>query len=263
MDSCLQEQVLVLLINLDRSEDRLQRMSRRLDDIGLSWQRLSAVDGRGLDLDGMPEISVQDFERLHGKALKPAEAGCYLSHLAAIDAFLASDRPFALIAEDDVVFADDLCEVLAALLENADHWDMVKLSGMHSGLPLPVLPLIGDYRLSVPLAQHTGSGLYLVNRHAARRLSEGLLPMRLPYDHAFDRAWALNFRMRLVKPMPGNQMTADSAHSTIGYGDNPTRKFPWYRRITMASYRLGNELQRFIYNLFEWQRARRAFSGRT
>lgn len=40
--------MLRLLINLDRSQDRLQVISKALTDLGLSFSRVQAIDGKKL-----------------------------------------------------------------------------------------------------------------------------------------------------------------------------------------------------------------------
>lgn len=247
---------MLVLINLDKSPDRLDRMRQRLEAVGLPWQRIAAIDGRAMDYEAHPDLDRAGFEKYHGKRVSAGEVGCYLSHLQALSTFLASGGEFAVILEDDVVFEAGFAELLERLLERSDAWDMVKLSGFHSGTPLPLVSLNDDYTLAVPLSRHTGAGAYLVNRRAAQRLVDSLLPMRLPYDHAFDRSWELDFRMRLVTPLPVNQMPGD-ASSTIGYKDTKQRKFAWYRRLPMVGYRVINELRRFSHGLTEWLSDRR------
>ena len=44
---------------------------------------------------------------------------------------------------------------------------------------------------------------------AARALVAGLLPMRLPFDHAFDREWFFGLRAATVLPSPCSQIESD------------------------------------------------------
>ena len=39
----------IIVINLDRDTERRARIGHRLHELGLRWERLSAVDGSGLD----------------------------------------------------------------------------------------------------------------------------------------------------------------------------------------------------------------------
>lgn len=241
------------LINLDRSPDRLAVMKERLDALGLPWQRISAVEGKLLDLPNLPELSIPQFLAHHGKQPKPAEVGCYMSHLKVFQAFL--DTPpqaaqFALILEDDVEFAPDFMQVIEGLIRHAADWDLVRLSGFHSGGPVGIRELSPGRQLAIMFFQQTSSAAYIINRHAAQRMLERLVPMSVPYDHAYDQPWALGLKARMVSPLPIDLDWGQA--STIGYAPADSGKLPWYRRGSTYRYRLMNELRRGKHSLLDW-----------
>ncbi len=177
----------------------------------------------------------------------PGELGCYLSHVRAMRHFLASRAVFALVLEDDVLLHDSLPAVLQGLIQHADRWDMVKLSAVHSGTPVPVLQVTPGHALAVMLSRCTGSSAYLINRRAAQAYAAGLLPMSLPYDHVFDQGWRFGLKVRLVTPTPCGH--DDQIASTIVAPAGTTRKFHWTQRLPAFAYRLGNESRRLTYGL--------------
>lgn len=245
------EQLKAFLINLDRSPERLAQMSQRLDRLSRPWQRVSAVDGRALGIHSHPQVSVSAYMRKHGKQLNPAEVGCYLSHIKALEAFLAdADTSVGLILEDDVSFTDDFQETLEALMKLGSTWDLVRLSGFHSGTPVRPLPLTQKRDLCVMLSRQTSSAAYLVNRKAAMLMVEHLLPMELPYDHAFDKPWEMQLKARMVHPFPTVLDWAEP--STIAAPPNTFLRLPWYRRFSTYRYRLRTELRRVMYGLGQW-----------
>lgn len=244
-----------LLINLDRSPQRLERMVARLEHHQLAWRRVSAIEGRLLDLKTEKRVCVQSYARKHGKDLNPAEVGCYLSHLKCMEQFLADpDVQYALVLEDDVDFDDDFTALLSEIISHSHDWDMVTLSGFHTGTPVGGIQLRGGRKLSPMLSRHTGAAAYLVNRKAAQAYLDKLLPMAVPYDHAFDQGWRLGIKTRLVHPHPTK---LDWAPTTIGDPLDRYRKFPWHKRFGTYFYRAGNELQRVAYGLKQWRKSGR------
>lgn len=241
------ERLRTWVINLDRAPDRLERISARLQQLGLDFERLPAVDAHALTDVQRAALDETAYRRQHGKSSLPGELGCYLSHVEAMHRFLASDADFGLLLEDDVRLHDSLPAVLRGLVQHAARWDMVKLSGVHSGTPVPVLDVAPGHRLAVMLSRCTGSSAYLVNRRAARAYADGLLPMRLPYDHVFDQGWRFGLKTRLVVPTPCGH--DDQVASTIAAPPGGTRKFHWTRRGGAYLYRLGNESRRLGYGL--------------
>ncbi len=243
------------VINLDRAPDRLERISAQLSRLGLPFTRLAAVDARALSAEQRAALDEPAYRRKHGMTPLPGELGCYLSHVQAIHAFLASDAQLALILEDDVLLHDSLPAVLAGLQAHRERWDVAKLSAVHSGTPMPVLTLAPGHELAVMLSRCTGSSAYLLNRRAAAAYAQGLLPMSLPYDHVFDQGWRFGIKYRLVTPTPCGHDEAIA--STIAAPPGATRKFRWWQRGSTYAYRLGNEWRRLIYGLKSLWRERR------
>ncbi len=240
------------VINLDRAPDRLARVSAQLQQLQLPYTRLPAVDARALTPEQRAALDEPAYRRKHGMSPVPGELGCYLSHVAVMRAFLAGDAQYALVLEDDVLLKDSLPAVLQGLMRHPDRWDVVKLSAVHRGTPVPYLDVAPGHRLAVMLSRCTGSSAYLMNRRAALaylREPGGLLPMQLPYDHVFDQGWRFGIKYRLVTPTPCGHDEAIA--STIGTSAGTTRKFPWTQRGSTYAYRLGNELRRLAYGLRE------------
>jgi glycosyl transferase family 25 len=170
-----------------------------------------------------------------------------------MQAFLDSEHGFALILEDDVKPTAALPEVLQRLMTAHARWDMVKLSAIHSGTPLGVLPLGPSHRLGVMFSRCTGSSAYVVNRSSAQRYVEQLLPMQLPYDHAYDRGWVYGLKVRRV--FPEVCVHDDQVESMIG-NPGPSRKFAWHRRWPTYEHRMHTELRRLSHGLAQalWHR---------
>lgn len=242
------------VINLDRAPERLARISAQLQALGMPFERLAAVDARALSDQQRSGLDEGGYARLHGMCPVAGELGCYLSHLQVMERFLASAAEFALVLEDDVLLRPGLPAVLQGLALHAERWDMCKLSAVHDGTPQAFLPLAPPHELAVMLSRCTGSSAYAINRHAAQTYLKRLLPMRLPYDHVFDRGWDLDLQVRLVTPTP---CTHDEAiASTIVAPAGLRRKFHWTRRLPAFAYRVGNELRRLAYGWREIRRER-------
>ena len=247
------------VINLDRAPDRLARVRAQLQHLQLPFTRLAAVDARALTPGQRAALDEPAYRRKHGMSPVLGELGCYLSHVAVMRAFLASDLAFALVLEDDVLLKDSLPAVLKGLLSHPGRWDVVKLSAVHRGTPMPYLEVAPGHQLAVMLSRCTGSSAYVMNRRAAQaylREPDGLLPMQLPYDHVFDQGWRFGLKVRLVAPQPcGHDAQIES---TIGTSAGTARKFPWTQRGGAYAYRLGNEWRRLAYGLRETLRERLA-----
>ncbi len=244
-----------LAINLDRSPERLAEMAGRLDGLAIDWMRVPAIDGRRIALP-LPGVDAAFYRAHHGRELLPDEAGCFLSHLRAMKAFLASPLRYAMVLEDDARVTPEAVRLVGMLTAEGapDDWDLVKFEAHHGAVGLPVRRLADGARLCALPLRSAGSAAYLVNRIAAAALLDRLLPMRFPYDHAFDRAWDLRIRVRAVLPLP---IEAPRATSTISRPGTAARKqAPWQIRAKTKSMRL-------VAALVAWASPARPFPARS
>lgn len=218
-------------------------MERAFAGSGLGLVRVPAVIGKDLSLP-LSEFNEEKFRKRHGRLTNPYEVACYLSHVKAMKAFLATPDSHALICEDDLHPRPGLEGVVARLMEMSDRWNMVRLAGLKLGKPLRIADLGGGYSLTVPFHRFKGTGAYLIDRKAASALVQGLLPMWLPYDHALDREWVHGFAVASVSPFPISQTEEEFASGIQGHAQ---RRLPSSVRWRWTyPYQIVNECSRWI-----------------
>lgn len=237
--------LMVLLINLPRSVDRLTLMQRRLSELGLGYEVLPAVDGRAQWEELLPTVDVPVFERHVGRDVLPGEVGCYHSHLQAWRRFLASDAEVLLVLEDDMVFHPDFVDALRIAMRSRAHWDMLKLAKIRAKQPV-CQGRLGPYRLNAYLGAATGFGAYLIQRSPAQRLLPGLLPIRAPIDRELEQVHRHDLRHYGLEPFPCHPQ--DEGHSTItGSYFSAVKRYPLSRRWTKYAEQTINLCRRMMY----------------
>ena len=119
------------LINLDSSVERLQQADAELCKHNIEYERISAVDGRQLDVKTYSNYDSLQANKLMGRDLLGGEIGCYLSHLKCIERFLASDSDYVVVLEDDLEITSNVNEILWAsinwLEKNQPHWYLINI----------------------------------------------------------------------------------------------------------------------------------------
>jgi glycosyl transferase family 25 len=177
-------------------------MVPQVQQLGLPWTRIPAVDGQALSKETLHTLTdLRSFRRNMGRFPRTGTLGCSLSHINVWKAFLASPYQYALILEDDVVFdPKELCKVIDDLKKRAQDWDLCTFEIHHRGFPLKLSALPSGRKLATYLFPVTHSGGYLINRKAARMLFEKSLPLVLPLDHFFTRTWEMPFKFRGLEP---------------------------------------------------------------
>lgn len=237
--------LMVLLINLPRSTDRLARMQTRLQALGLGYEVLEAVDGRARWTELLPSVDVRAFERHVGRDVLPGEIGCYHSHLQAWQRFLASDAHTLLVLEDDMVFADDFAQALRIALQGAEHWDMLKLAKIRAKQPV-CQGFLGSYRLNAYIGPATGTGAYLATRECIQHLLPRFLLIKAPIDRELERVHRHRYRHCGLEPFPCRP--EDDGHSTItGQNFSGVKRYPLSRRWTKYAEQTSNLVQRIVH----------------
>ena len=176
------------VINVPSRSDRRDLIAAQAKTLGIDLPFFDAVTPATA-----PDGAMERFtENGPLGRLGEGDKACTLSHLAAIDAFLASSADVALILEDDAQLATDLPAWLADLSWIPSDADLVKLEafeqkGLVVLLGKPILERFGRH-LSQLLSRHTGGAGYLITRSAAERVLATRNPLRVPIDHMLFNA---------------------------------------------------------------------------
>ncbi|MCX8281367.1 glycosyltransferase family 25 protein [Phyllobacterium sp. 0TCS1.6C] len=236
----------VYVINLERSHKRWETIRGSAEKFDIDIRRIEAVDG-GAYVPGVAELDERAFFRQHGRSVLPGEIGCYLSHVAALNAIAAGEEPHAVIVEDDVEFKPGFLPFVERL-SRLGGWDAVKLVN-HRTAAFRTFATIDGVHVGRCLHGPLGSAAaYMVTREGAARLARALLPMSLPYDVALERGWAGRFslfatRERVVGLSP-------EAPTTIGSRKrySSTKPAAWKRSGALL-FRTGDYIRRVLYGL--------------
>ncbi|MBS9720135.1 glycosyltransferase family 25 protein [Tianweitania sp. BSSL-BM11] len=165
--------MLIFLINLDRSPDRLAFMTAQLDALGLQAERLAAVEGNAIDLAPFA-----------ASGLRPGEVGCFLSHREAWRSLVSSGDAVALVLEDDVRLSEHLPGFLKEAASHCRGDDILKLDT--SGRSIEVEAASGVVAETVRLArlcsEHTGTAGYIISAEAAATLLARSVTFSEPVD---------------------------------------------------------------------------------
>jgi glycosyl transferase, family 25 len=229
----VQSQVPILVINMDRSTDRLQQISNRLEELGLHFERVPAISGNIL--------TPIEKKRVNPKRiwlqLYDDEIGCYLSHLKAIR--LVTDRELrrAIILEDDAAFDKDFAVWTRFDCPLPNDADILKLEGFGATDALKIHVLNCNNRVIQFSYKPTGgAAAYLITLAGARKALKALEIMRGEIDYDLTAYWRTGLVVYDVSPFPARQSVA-----SIKFREDPKRTVGYSvgRRILKLSDKLG------------------------
>lgn len=171
-----------LVINLDRSPDRLAHMTVEFARIGIAFERVAAIDALDRpDLADMPQRTAYT----HRSQLASGEIACLLSHRACWTMIAGGNDPYCAIFEDDILFSSKAGTLLADPGWIPADADIVKLETTFDQTMIgrPRRAVMGrNFSLSRLYKSHPGSAGYIVSRQAARDLIHETAEMRAAID---------------------------------------------------------------------------------
>lgn len=171
-----------LVINLDRSTDRLAHVTAEFERAGVAFERVAAVDALALpDLGSMP-VRKRPVSQTR---LTDGEIACLLSHRACWSAIAAGDDAYVAIFEDDVMLSEKTGPLLAGRGWIPADADIVKLETFLHRTIVGVKQVAAGHGFSASRLYdvHMGSAGYIVSKKAAGALLGATQEICVPVDH--------------------------------------------------------------------------------
>lgn len=122
----------IYLVSLVDDSERRTLLKKRFSSYYTAFIHIEAVDGRIMPAKEYYQKTLPYFMK-YKKTMSPAEWGCTSSHIKALETFLQTDEPYALILEDDVIGNDQDIEEVFKLAKKLDI-DSLLLCGAQEGL---------------------------------------------------------------------------------------------------------------------------------
>ena len=229
----------VFVINLDKNADRLTKIDSRLKQIGVVYQRMSAVYGKEVPSSEKRKNSSRFWWWcIKGYPMRDGEYGCAISHLNAYRQMIARNLEIACILEDDA--KPRPC--LPRLLEYLD-------STMDSSKPQ--VALISNHRDSEapdvfafrPIKSGAFADGYVITLPAARNILKANLPIKCPSD-----TWTFWQRKGWIELYQAYPEGVNQEWETVGYVSDVTVKGEYVINVntmTMLS-RVVWRIKRFV-----------------
>lgn len=180
-------QLPIFVLNMDRNPERLAAISKKLDGLGLSWERMPAIDARTA-----PESDLARFVDPTGPIYSMGQGAraCTAGHFLMWQKLLQTEAPAAIILEDDVDIAPELAYFVSAPALAPLGTDVIKLEihrMHHAEKTLAIGRKVYDFANGISAARllsvHYGTGAYLITRKAAEYLVNDLRRTNMPVDH--------------------------------------------------------------------------------
>ena len=146
-----------LVINLNKSVDRMVFMEKQLKDLSIVFTKIRAVDGSKLS-----DEEYNKFKNNWERPLRKSEVGCFLSHKLAWEYIVSENRPF-LVLEDDIILSKRVREIIN-LFEQKSEYEFINLETSYRGkfLSKNGNTLTNEFKLHDLYHNKSGAGAYVM-----------------------------------------------------------------------------------------------------
>lgn len=231
--------MLRLVINLDKSVDRLTQVSNQLAKLNIPFERIRAINGKELN-ESIKKSIIYPIDHFETKvrftrALTDGEIGCFLSHRKCWERLLESNEDWALVMEDDITISHLAYKYLLNSSWIPNDVQICQISCLEPlqkgriGIERPI-----DSTLSIVTPKSPtslGTQAYLISRSFALRALELSIKLPAPVDNFMFSPWFdLYHEFTLWKTSPTLVIPNTKSPSDIGERKTKTKKAPFLIR---------------------------------
>jgi len=214
MLSRAQDQIPVFIINLARACERRTKMESALNELGVGFSILAAVDGSELSPEICKELQVQPCLRDYGRELSAHEIGCVASYMKVLKSIADGPDPYVCVLEDDASPSPVFPSVLSRRwLDGLPRFDILRLVSQPYRLrKSPYVSVASLERHDIVAPVHAGflATGQIITRDSAVRLLARLVPVTAPIDNMLYRDPVIP--LRVLEMRPG--VVSEACHDT-------------------------------------------------
>ena len=241
----MKQVITVLVINLKKRPDRLEKISKRLAQLGVEWENIEAIDGQNC------EESALDISTKAGEIgfLSDNTRACSASHYKVWELLISKKVNYGIVLEDDVELSDEFKDLLYDDIWIPKGSNLIKLEKF---APNKVSTILIGAVLSQALentrhvhemySRHTGAAAYLLSKEGAKKLVNWNSQFTVPVDHLLfnetvSKVCTALKPMILIPPIAWQSVEAGQGSNIVGsYKINQLSKLKKIKRSLKRSY---------------------------
>lgn len=193
----------ILLINLDKSQDRLAVCDDQLTQSKLCYERVPGVLGSALDEVEIAQVyDAKKNNWGYHKSLNKGEIGCYLSHRKAWQLIVEKEIDFAIVLEDDFTLTHSLQDAIDTISQIDIPWDCIKLAEFMNKRQSSVVKTMNNFDLVKYDKLPCRTAAQAISRKGAEKLLQSTKTFYRPVDIDMQFWWEIDLIAYGLKPYP-------------------------------------------------------------
>jgi len=215
----------IYVINLQRSVERRNFISKQLNKSSVDFKFIDAIDARNtpnIEEHALKNVTI-NLNNLE-IPLPRGHIACVLSHIKAYEEIIKQDHEFALIIEDDVYIAKSIKSILNSVQPYLEEDKVIFLYTrfFNSIKFVTIANLVDSYSLCESDSEKSllrGTQAYIISKKLAHKLTQNLYPVKGVIDDwelYKDRGYISNFRIIFPFPVLHGEFLSDLREEKFG-----------------------------------------------
>lgn len=239
----------VFVINLADSLVRRERITERLNELGVHFELFEAINGRKNPHSLFARYDDELRKRFRGRQLSAGELGCFASHFLLWQRCIELNEAI-IVMEDDVIISTGFVAAVAEAEPLIERLSYIRLAGtITRRQPPKKLCQLGSFELVEYIQGPSGALCYMIHPRAAKALVEHADVWYMAVDDYMDRYWCHQVECHALLPY------------TVTPGDNesdivrvPKPKLTLIKKATRELFRMVESFRRLHYRFLRQRR---------
>lgn len=238
----------IFVINLESSIERKENISRQLDELSLSFELFSAVDGRTSPPHPLLKYYNDNLSQTYrAKTLSPGQLGCYASHYLLWKKCVELNKPIIVIEDDALLFKEAFLNFLQNIRDIPEAVECVRLfSNKRRKYDSYEVFEVKSTSIHKFTKGHMSATAYFLRPSAAKKYLEHSKEWYMAVDIYMDRFWQNEVECYGTEvPCLTNDPKFDS---DIGYEKRTTNR-SLFKKCKREWFNLNETIQRHLHNI--------------
>ncbi len=246
----------LFVINLASSQARREKVSKRLNALGVPFELFEAIDGRKSPHPLFERYDDTLRKRYRRKKLAGGELGCFASHFLLWQKCIELNEAI-IVMEDDVYVTGQFPKAMQVAEQEIERLGYLRLAGtsLHRR-PYKRIGELGGFELVDHVRGPSGTLCYVLHPRAAKALVEYAEKWAIAVDDYMDRYWKHGVDCYSLMPFP--VMVADNSSDIVR---NAKEKTSLWAKLKQELYGRLERLKRLVYRV-KVMRTRQMLSSR-
>ena len=232
----------VFVVSLKRSVDRRERINKQLNDAGIEFEFIDAIDASVANFTYSERRNEALTKKRFGYKLLESEIACFASHHIAWEHCIHENNP-CLILEDNCNISEDLKNYLSQFNSLASKYDFLKLCATKPKLFTTISSIDSKYKIIRYFKRTCGIMGYIITPKAAKVFVTNATQFIEPVDDYMEKPYLHNITTYCTHPA---LVFRAKIQSTIGTKRKNKTGITLLDKCYIESFRLYEQFKDFM-----------------